>query len=113
MACRDFADDGGRYWVVWDVYPTLAERRQKDAGAPLGTRERRRFRDRRAHPRTNATQGWLAFEAVDGERRRLVPIPEVPGGWDKATPEQLRAWCVMAKQSPPSPPTPPAPTVSP
>ena len=100
MACRDFADADGRYWVVWDVYPTLAERRQKNAGAPLGTRDRR-FRERRSELRSNVTKGWLAFEAADGERRRLVPLPEIPGGWAKATPEQLRAWCVMAKPSPP------------
>jgi hypothetical protein len=108
MACRDFADDDGRYWVVWDVYPTLAERRQKNAGAPLGMRERRRFRERRAQPRSSkTTKGWLAFEAVDGERRRLVPIPEMQEGWAKATPDQLRAWCAMANPSSPAPPVTP------
>src|SRR5438045_7690395 len=104
MACRDAADADGRYWVVWDVYPTLAERRQKDAGAPSGTRERRRFRERRAHPRSKTTKGWLAFEAADGERRRLVPIPDMPGGWAKATPDQLRAWCAVANPSSPAAP---------
>jgi len=96
MACRDFTDEAGRYWVVWDVYPTLAERREKNAGPPIGTRERRRLRERRAQARSSMTKGWLAFEAVDGERRRLGPIPETPGGWASATPDQLRAWCTTA-----------------
>jgi hypothetical protein len=101
MACRDFIDDAGRYWVVWDVYPTLAERRQKNAGPPLGRRDRRGLRDRRAHLRSDVTKGWLSFEAADGERRRLVPMPELPGGWAEATPDQLRAWCASANPSPP------------
>src|SRR5690349_11480248 len=96
MACRDFIDEAGRYWVVWDVYPTLAERREKNAGPPSGTRDRRRFLDRRAQPRSNMTKGWLAFEALDGERRRLGPIPEMPADWSSATVDQLRAWCAAA-----------------
>src|SRR5207302_1886560 len=52
MACRDFTDEGGRYWVVWDVYPTLAQRRQGDGGPPFGTRDRTRpTRQSRSGPR--------------------------------------------------------------
>lgn len=101
MACRDFTDDDGRYWVVWDIYPTLAERRQTNTGPSLGSRERRGLRDRRARLRSKAIKGSLSFEAADGERRRLVPMPELPGGWAKATADQLRAWCAMANPSPP------------
>ncbi len=43
------------------------------------------------------SSGWLAFEADDGERRRLVPIPDMPLGWYKASDDQLRAWCALAK----------------
>jgi len=43
------------------------------------------------------SSGWLAFEAHDGERRRLVPIPDMPLGWFKASHDQLRAWCALAK----------------
>jgi hypothetical protein len=100
MACRDFTDESGRYWVVWDVYPTLIERRQKDGRPPFGTHDRRRFRERRAHPRSNMTKGSLTFEAADGERLRLAPIPEMRGGWAEATPDQLRAWCRMASPAP-------------
>ena len=104
MACRDFTDEAGRYWVVWDVYPTLAERRQKDAGPPFGSRERRRLLERRAHARSNMTKGWLAFEAADGERRRLGPIPETPAGWAAATLDQLRTWCTASNPAlPPRP----------
>jgi hypothetical protein len=102
MACREFTDAVGRYWVVWDVYPTLAERRHRNAGPPPGTRDRRRFIERRAHLRHSMTKGWLAFEAADGERRRLAPIPEMPGGWAAATPEQLREWCTVANPAPPA-----------
>jgi hypothetical protein len=101
MACRDFTDDAGRYWVVWDIYPSLAERRQKNAGPPLGRADRRGFRERRAQFRSKTTKGSLTFESADGECRRLVPIPEMAGGWAKATPDQLRAWCTMANPSPP------------
>ena len=100
MACRDFIDEGGRYWVVWDVYPTLGERRQRDGGPPFGTRDRRRFLEHRAHLLSNMAKGWLTFEAADGERRRLAPIPEMRGGWAKATLDQLRAWCTMANPAP-------------
>jgi hypothetical protein len=47
-------------------------------------------------------KGWLIFEAADGERRRLAPIPEMRGGWAKVTLDQLRAWCAMANPAPPA-----------
>jgi uncharacterized membrane protein len=46
--------------------------------------------------------GWLAFVALDGERRRLAPIPEVSGGWAEASERELRAWCAMAAPAPPA-----------
>jgi hypothetical protein len=101
MACRDFTDDAGRYWVVWDVYPTFGDRRQKNAGAPFETRDRRRLLERRVRL-PHMAKGWLTFEASDGERRRLAPIPEMRGGWAKATPDKLREWCTMASPSPPA-----------
>ena len=101
MALREFTDEGGRFWTVWDVYPTLAERRNRNAGPPPGVRERRRSNEWRPHVNQNMSRGWLAFEAGDGERRRLAPIPETPSGWDCATEPELRAWLAAAQPTPP------------
>ncbi len=39
-------------------------------------------------------QGWLTFESGD-DRRRLAPIPD---GWERASDEQLRAFCSRAER---------------
>jgi hypothetical protein len=98
MAFREFTDEAGRKWTVWDVFPTFAERRERDAGPPLGVRERRRFAKPRAPISAQMARGWLAFEAADGERRRLAPIPN---GWADGSTEQLRGWCATAEPGPP------------
>jgi hypothetical protein len=101
MALREFTDSDGRHWKVWDVYPTLAERRRRDTGPPPGQRERRRHPEPRTAIAPAMAEGWLAFEASSGERRRLAPIP---GGaaWHLATEDQLRTWCTLAKPAPQS-----------
>jgi hypothetical protein len=101
MALREFTDGRGRQWMVWDVHPTLAERREHNAGPPPGIRERRRFVEPRMRLSPKAARGWLVFESQDGERRRLAPIPEQPNGWAKALDDQLRRWCAMAEPAPP------------
>jgi hypothetical protein len=98
MAFREFTDEGGRRWTVWDVFPTLAERRERDAGPPPGVHERRRFIESRTRIAARMARGWLAFEAADGERRRLAPIPS---DWAHKSTEQLRAWCASAEAAPP------------
>lgn len=102
MALREFTDERGRSWAVWDVHPTLAERRQRNAGPPPGVRERRRFVEPRLRIRPSMSSGWLAFESEDGERRRLAPIPEMARGWEAASVEQLQAWCAIAIPAPPA-----------
>jgi len=97
MAFREFTDESGRMWTVWDVHPALVERRQRNTGPPPGVRERRHQDRRRAIISSAMAEGWLAFESRDGEHRRLAPIPENPGGWRTATEEQLRSWCVLAR----------------
>jgi len=79
VASREFTDERGRVWTVWDVHPTLA---QKNPVVALGTK---------------MAGGWLAFECKDGERRRLAPIPDVAGGWQSASDEQLRLWWIKAE----------------
>ncbi len=98
MAHREFTDERGRKWFAWDVYPTLAERRVRDAGPPPGVRERRRFVERRTRISARMARGWLAFEASDGERRRYAPIPN---DWTQASIEQLRGWLTSGEPAPP------------
>ena len=101
MALREFSDERGRQWTVWDVYPALADRRHHNAGPPPGLRERRRFYENRIRSRARMSGGWLAFESRDGERRRLAPIPDVTKGWDCAADHQLQEWLGMAEPAPP------------
>jgi hypothetical protein len=100
VALREFTDDRGRRWQVWDVYPTLAERRCRNGGPPPGVRERRRSFEWRPRINQSMSRGWLAFESQDGERRRLAPIPEMPRGWDCATEHEFRTWLVSAEPAP-------------
>lgn len=70
MALREFTDDEGRQWRVWDVAPE------------------------ELHAATNwedylqgYIDGWLVFEALDGsERCRLYPIPR---GWHALPDDRL------------------------
>jgi hypothetical protein len=72
MALREFTDDDGRVWQVWDITPE------------------------KMHPSTRAEDylqgvldGWLVFEATDGHgKARLYPIP---GMWAEADEAELRA----------------------
>jgi len=86
--------------MVWDVVPALAERRKRNAGPPAGVRERRRLHERRQRVSAAMSRGWLTFEASDGERRRLAPIPDAHTGWDRASEDELRTWCAMAAPAP-------------
>src|SRR5436305_10402770 len=102
MALREFDDERGRHWKVWDVYPTLAERRHRNAGPPPGTRERRRRVEHRVALHRDLAMGWLVFEANDGERRRLRPIPQSLEHWELASLTELRAWCATAAPASPA-----------
>ena len=101
MAHREFRDDRGRQWEVWDVRPERKERRS-------GTERRQRARDRVDRRQQqlllaaiggDLANGWLAF-TTRGERRRYTPVPD---GWATATQEQLLDWLAKAKPLPPRP----------
>ena len=78
MALRDFTDQAGREWRVWDV--------SAEAIHPA-TRGEDYMR--------NYLGGWLAFESVDGAAKcRLTPIP---AEWPSADVEQLVAWLHQAE----------------
>lgn len=98
MPMRQFQDVSGRQWLVWDVHPTLVERRGRDTGPPPGILERRRRIATRTVVSRRMAQGWLAFVANDGERRRFAPIPESPIHWSAASQEELCAWCCTAER---------------
>lgn len=77
MAYRDFTDEAGNGWRVWDTYP-----QKPDIVAP------------------GLKGGWLSFESV-GEKWRLAPVPE---GWAEAEEPRLRellaaAWRVDGGRS--------------
>lgn len=74
---REFTDDDGIPWRVWDVNPSLHER---------------------LSPRTQriplrVPEGWLCFESPR-ERRRLHPIPEE---WERTDEHDLRRLCAEAQ----------------
>ena len=106
MSYRTFLDSTGRRWEVWLVTPAAAERRKADRRAaagsgPEGTSERRLTPDRRRGSfRRSVTvagefsNGWLCFES-EGEKRRLVPIPE---GWTEMGPDRLSSLLQAAKR---------------
>jgi hypothetical protein len=106
MSYRTFLDSTGRRWEVWLVTPAAAERRKVDrraatGGGPEGTSDRRRTPDRRRSTfRRSVTvagefsNGWLCFES-EGEKRRLVPIPE---GWTEMGPDRLSTLLQAAKR---------------
>ena len=72
MAYREFADDGGTLWRVWDTHPMAANALRNVVPSYAG--------------------GWLTFES-SGERKRLAPIPPE---WESASPELLIHWCARA-----------------
>lgn len=74
MSLREFTDQAGAVWRVWDITPETA------------------------HPATRIEDylqgfidGWLVFERVNGdEKRRLYPLPAF---WDTASDEDLERLC--------------------
>jgi len=92
MGLRNFRDNQGGEWRVWDVIPYRmqhgqSERRGGDRRRAKGRAyagvERREGEDRRGHKPGLLTpgleSGWLCFENGE-EKRRLTPIPP---GWEE------------------------------
>lgn len=89
---REFRDDRGITWLVWDAHPTMAERRRARVPIPPDYRERRLTRVTRVPVAAELAQGWLVFRTA-GQRRRMAPIPSC---WADAPDDQLRRWCCEA-----------------
>lgn len=87
MAYRVIHDRAGVAWQVWEVHPTLGERRQlrERRLAERATAERRRRTEHRPAVATHLTRGWLAFQS-EVERRRRAPIPP---DWELLTDDEL------------------------
>lgn len=84
MTHRAFRDHNGRSWDVWEVHPTLVERRDARRGDRIAVERRKRSEPRASLP-VALRHGWLAFESKS-ERRRLAPIP---ADWSLMTDDQL------------------------
>jgi hypothetical protein len=95
MAHREFVGADGTLWEMWDVHPTLADRRSaKDPHPPAHSDERRKQRSYRSPVPGTMKSGWLALQSAT-ERRRIAPVPD---GWSLRTDEELRA-LVRASES--------------
>jgi hypothetical protein len=74
VAYREFVDDAGTFWRVWDTYPVAANTLRSVS--------------------PNYAGGWLTFECA-AERRRLAPIPPE---WEFASRALMAHWCARALQ---------------
>jgi hypothetical protein len=74
---REFTDDDGTTWRVWDVNPSLHDRLSPTA-QKISLR---------------VPSGWLCFEC-ERERRRLHPIPEQ---WETIDTAILKRMCAAAE----------------
>ena len=81
MSHRTFHDDVGSEWDVWEVHPSLTDRRllaDRRAIRRDSPPERRVGSDTPVETEPDLRRGWLAFRRPF-ERRRLAPVP---AGWD-------------------------------
>ena len=74
---REFTDDDGITWRVWDVNPSLHDRLSP------GTQKLS----------VRVPSGWLCFECPR-ERRRLTPIPQE---WESIDADTLKRMCAEAE----------------
>jgi len=76
MSHREFLDEDGQSWEVWDVRPSIVESSSTTDGAgELADLERQVRQLVRLNLPTELRAGWLAFRSSD-ESRRLAPIPQ-------------------------------------
>ena len=101
MPLREFTDEEGVSWRVWDVHPKLGVFRKTGSGwrrtrdVPELILERRQQRS----PQSKPGGGWLVFDSEE-EKRRLSPVLLPTGGscpvdrlmeyWERAEPAPKR-----------------------
>lgn len=91
---REFEDELGRLWTVWEVVPRSIERRREGGVAPPREEERREISGPRMVVAPELRAGWLAFESR-GDKRRYAPAPPE---WATFTDAQLRDYLARAKR---------------
>jgi hypothetical protein len=80
---RTFLDTVGLEWTVREIgSPTLSK-----ALARILENDRRRG-------------GWLVFESIEGDKRRLAPYPP---DWRTMSAFEIERWCMRAAAVPPAP----------
>ena len=93
MATREFVDDDGTLWMMWEVHPALTDRRQvRNSSPPNEVEERRKPRSFLSPIPGQMHAGWLAIQSAT-ERRRITPVPE---GWLERSDDELRAMLVAS-----------------
>ena len=93
MAYREFLDQRGVLWWVWEVQPSSIERRLRDDAAKRPPVERRRTPSTRYRPSNpQLAAGWLAFESSLG-KRRLCPVPN---HWETMSDDELMSLLAQA-----------------
>lgn len=96
MAHREFRDENGGIWQVWDVFPSSLEGLNAERqGLPEAGPD---SKPRRAAKFTLPVQlrgGWLAFQS-QVESRRLAPIPT---NWVALADSEL---AVLVRSAPPT-----------
>jgi hypothetical protein len=86
---RTFTDGDGIAWQVWEVRPSLMERRRLRERRNAARHDVPRRQSNAPRPivavHESLRDGWLAFRS-DTEHRRRAPIPE---GWTEMSDEEL------------------------
>jgi hypothetical protein len=96
MGYRQFEDEHGSSWEVWEVHPAVVERRlNADRRAvPRVTPDRRGAGTDVRFPIPRELEGgWLTFQTAT-EKRRLSPIPS---HWMALGDEELAELCRRAR----------------
>jgi hypothetical protein len=91
MSYREFWDQSGVRWEVWEVQPALLERRLYPDDTPADI-DRRTTTRKRAPVAHELRFGWLVFES-GGSKRRLAPVPP---GWERLDDEGLSGLLTQA-----------------
>lgn len=85
MTYREFFDEQGQHWEVWEIRPISIERRLNEERRRYPRLSDRRNPNLELKLRGSHRDGWLTFQC-EHQRRRLVPIPD---GWDSLSDSEL------------------------
>ena len=92
MAYREFQDEKGTWWKVWDVTPDERIFRPRTPVSVRAQAREERSVQARSEVTPSRSRGWLAFQSAT-DSRRLSPIPP---GWETANERDLGAFLLQA-----------------